>query len=142
MSGGGFDSLTDKHAFAETLADQNCPTEVLHIGDHDPSGVNMFLAFLEDVEAFTRDLGGQATFTRLVVTPDQIRQYSLPTAPPKASDKRAFTGQTCQAEALSPDVLARIVRNAIESRININGLNHVKQRENQMQRQLLKQLGA
>src|SRR5262245_65644102 len=71
---------------------------VLHIGDHDPSGVSMFLAFLEDVEAFTRELGGQATFTRLAVTPQQMVEYRLPTAPPKVPDNRAFSGETCQAE--------------------------------------------
>jgi hypothetical protein len=38
MSGGGFDSLTDKHKFAAELADHDRPTEVLHIGDHDASG--------------------------------------------------------------------------------------------------------
>ena len=57
----------------------------------------MFLAFLEDVEAFTRELGGQAIFTR------QIRKYRLPTAPPTATDRRAFAGETCQAEALPPN---------------------------------------
>jgi len=61
MSGGGFDSTTDRHNFAAALAGHDRPTEVLHIGDHDPSGVSMFLAFLEDVEAFTRELGGSAT---------------------------------------------------------------------------------
>ena len=74
MSGGGFDSLTDKHKFAASLADHDRPTQVLHIGDHDPSGVSMFLAFLEDVEAFARDLGGDVTFTRLAVTPSQIER--------------------------------------------------------------------
>jgi hypothetical protein len=142
MSGGGFDSLTDKHNFAAALAAHDRPTEVLHIGDHDPSGVSMFLAFLEDVEAFTRDLGGNAVFTRLVVTPAQIAQYDLPTAPPKDTDRRAFNGQTCQAEALSPDVLAQIVRDAIEARIDLNILERVKKREKQMQRQLLRQLGT
>src|SRR5262245_10385890 len=56
MSGGGFDSTTDKHNFAADLAGQDRPTWVHSIGDHDASGVSMFLAFLEDVEAFTRDL--------------------------------------------------------------------------------------
>src|SRR5262245_45052967 len=104
MSGGGFDSTTDRHNFAAALAGHDRPTEVLHIGDHDPSGVSMFLAFLEDVEAFTRELGGSAIFTRLAVTPQQIGEYRLPTAPPKATDRRPFAGETCQAEALPPDV--------------------------------------
>src|SRR5262249_14548778 len=90
MSSGGFESLTEKHQFAAELARHDRPTEVLHIGDHDPSGVSMFTAYLEDVEAFTRDLGGEATFTRLAVTPDQIAAYDLPTAPPKPTDRRAF----------------------------------------------------
>jgi hypothetical protein len=75
MSGGGFDSTTDRHNFAAALAGHDRPTEVLHIGDHDPSGVSMFLAFLEDVEAFTRELGGSAIFTRLgVPTTDSTAQ--------------------------------------------------------------------
>ena len=64
-SGGGFDSLTDKQKFAAALAEHDRPTEVLDIGDHDASGVHKHLAILEDVEAFTRDLGGSVTFTRL-----------------------------------------------------------------------------
>jgi hypothetical protein len=142
MSGGGFDSLTDKYSFAAELASHERPTEVLHIGDHDPSGVNMFLAFLEDVEAFTRDLGGCATFTRLAVTPQQVRQYGLPTAPPKSTDNRAFRGQTCQAEALAPDVLAQILADAIESRIDLDVLERIKQREKRVQRELRKRLAA
>jgi hypothetical protein len=140
MSGGGFDSLTDKHKFAAALTEQDRPTEVLHIGDHDPSGVSMFLAFLEDVEAFTRDLGGNATFTRLAVTPEQIARYELPTAPAKDTDKRAFHGETCQAEALAPDVLARIVRIAIEQRIDRRAYENVLRRERKARRDLLRQL--
>jgi hypothetical protein len=140
MSGGGFDSLTDKHKFAAALASHDRPTEVLHIGDHDPSGVSMFLAFLEDVEAFARELGGDAKFTRLAVTPEQIERYALPTAPAKDTDKRAFDGETCQAEALAPDVLANILRTAIEQRINRRVLERVLRQERAARRKLLLQL--
>jgi hypothetical protein len=142
MSGGGFDSLTDKYKFAAALASQRRPTEVLHIGDHDPSGVSMFLSFLEDVESFTRELGGQATFTRLAVTPAQIAEFNLPTAPPKPTDNRAFAGQTCQAEALAPDVLANIVRDAIEACIDRRVLERVERRERRIRRALLRKLNG
>jgi hypothetical protein len=89
MSGGGFESTTKRHEFAAALAAHDRTTEVLDIGDHDASGGHRFLAYWEDVEAFARELGGEATFTRLAVTPDQIRQYDLPTAPPKSTDRRA-----------------------------------------------------
>jgi hypothetical protein len=138
MSGGGFDSTTDRYKFAVALSKHARPTEVLQVVDHDPSGLNMFLAFLEDVEAFCRRLGGDATFTRLAVTPEQIRQYRLPTAPPKPSDRRAFSGMTCQAEALPPDTLADILRQAIESRIDQRVLDSVLRREQRIRRDLSK----
>jgi hypothetical protein len=100
----------------------------------------MFLAFLEDVQAFTRDLGGNATFTRLAVTPAQIKRYGLPTAPPKDTDNRAFSGETCQAEALAPDVLASILRRAIEQRIDRRVYESVLHREQKMRRELLREL--
>ena len=90
----------------------------------------MFLAFLEDVEAFTRELGGQAIFTR------QIRKYRLPTAPPKATDRRAFAGETCQAEALPPDTLANILRTAIEERVDQRVLDRVLHPERRIRREL------
>ena len=142
MSGGGFDSLTDKYRFAAALAKEGRPVVVLHIGDHDPSGVSMFLAFLEDVEAFTRDLGGSAIFTRLAVTPDQINAYDLPTAPPKAGDNRAFNGQTCQAEALAPDVLANILLHAIEERLDRRAYDKVFRREQKIRRELSQHLAG
>jgi hypothetical protein len=140
MSGGGFDSVTDKHWFAEELVGHAVPTEVLHIGDHDPSGVSMFLAFLEDVEAFTRSLGGEATFTRLAVTPTQIEALNLPTAPPKETDRRAFSGETCQAEAIAPDILAAILRVAIEQRIDRDIRQHVLRREKRERQKLINRL--
>jgi hypothetical protein len=142
MSGGGFDSLTDKHKFAAALTGHCRPTVVLHIGDHDPSGVSMFLAFLEDVEAFTRELGGNATFTRLAVTPEQFRRFRLKTAPPKGGDDRVFSSQTCQAEALPPDVLANILRTAIEDRVDRQVLNRVLLQEQRIRRGLIKRFAS
>src|SRR6516165_803140 len=142
MSSSGFESTTDKYRFAEELAGHDRPTEVLHIGDHDPSGAHMFLAFLEDVEAFARDLGGEAAFTRLAMTPEQIDRLRLPTAPPKESDNRAFYGATCQAEAIAPDDLATILREAIEARIDQRALSRVRRQEAKARRELIEQLGG
>ena len=76
----------------------------------------------------------------LAVTPAQITQYGLETAPPKATDKRAFRGRTCQAEALAPDVLAGILRHAIEQRIDHRVLDRVLKRERRVRRDLLNRL--
>jgi hypothetical protein len=85
MSGGGFDSLTDKHKFAAALAEHGRPTVVLHIGDHDPSGVSMFLSFLEDVKAFTREpvcsAGLQITRMRCATPSHRCRKRSTTGVP-------------------------------------------------------------
>ena len=140
ISGGGFDSVTAKYNLAKDLAAYDSPVEVLHIGDHDPSGAHIFLALKEDIKAFVDTLGGEVEFHRLAVTPTQMKRLKLPTAPAKKSDKRAFHGKTCQAEAIAPDDLARIVRDAIESRIDKRTRDRVLRREKRERSALIKKL--
>jgi hypothetical protein len=116
-SAGGFNGLTDKHETAERLANQDRPSIVLHAGDYDPSGLSIIDALAEDVTALAQgiDRFADIEFRRIVVTPEQIERYSLPSAPQKATDNRGeYMDSTVQAEALPPDVLASEIRNAIE----------------------------
>ena len=137
FTSGGFDSVTAKHTLAQELA--KCgESEILHIGDHDPSGWHLFTSLAEDVSEFVAALGGPTpTFTRLAVTPEQVAELDLPTAPPKATDKRAFDGQTVQAESIPPDVLAAIVRNAIVLRQDVKARESVLQREREERQALM-----
>ena len=41
-SAGGFDSTTIKQAVAQRVLTRDRPTLVLHVGDHDPSGLSIF----------------------------------------------------------------------------------------------------
>lgn len=122
LTSGGFDSLTAKYRLAEEVAKWmrgGVEVEVLHIGDHDPSGVHLFTSLAEDVRAMAASLAqGRPLpiFTRLAVTEDQVVTLNLPTAPPKATDRRAFVGETVQAEAIDPATLAEIVKAAITAR--------------------------
>jgi hypothetical protein len=112
LSSSGFDSLTMKHELAQDIIDDGRPTVVLHIGDLDPSGVCIFDSVQADVEAF---VGNEQAllFKRIALTPEQVNLYNLPTKPPKPTDKRGEgISETCQAEALTPDTLAGIVRQA------------------------------
>jgi len=119
LSSGGFDSITSKHAMAEDFARYDS-VEVLHLGDYDPSGVHMFTSLAEDIRAFADDLGGDVAFTRLAVTPQQIEELRLPTAPVKKTDRRSFDSNlTVQCEAIEPDTLSDILRSAIKTRMNL-----------------------
>ena len=142
LSSGGFDSLTAKHDLAHELAGAG-RAEVLHIGDHDPSGVHIFLALAEDVSAMVRGLGGnEPAFTRLAVTLAQAEALGLLTAPPKPTDRRAFAGETVQAEAIPPDVLATLVGDAIAGRQDWETRADVLGREASARADLLNRLGV
>lgn len=135
LSSGGFDSLTSKHMIGKKLAEENAL--VLHIGDHDPSGVHMYKSLDEDISAFCEYFGGDVEFIRLAVTPKHVEKYNLPTAPSKETDKRSFSGLTTQAEALDPRTLATIVRTAIEENMDLDILESVKQEETDIRRRLM-----
>jgi hypothetical protein len=142
LSSGGFDSLTVKHNFGRELAGEDRPVTVLHVGDLDPSGVHMALNIKEDVMAFAEEYGGQVEFYRLAVTPDQVDELGLETAPPKATDRRAFEGETCQAEDIAPDDLARIVEQGIRDHTDLEVLEELKAEEEEDRETLREWLGG
>ena len=47
-SGAGFDGLKGKRAFADRALERDVPTIVLHVGDRDKHGENIFRAAAED----------------------------------------------------------------------------------------------
>lgn len=125
FSNGGFNSITSKKDVADHICEEGKPAVILHLGDHDPSGVKVAKALREDVAAFVkadRPHGlVDVTFERVAVTPEQIERLALPTAPPKLknnSHAKGWVGETCQIAALRPDDLARELRAAIHRHID------------------------
>jgi hypothetical protein len=89
-SSGGFDSTTAKYKLATDLSNWSS-VEVLHIGDHDPSGVHVFNSASEDITQLAHDIARkdeadepEIEFTRLAVTQKQMNELNLPTAPAKS----------------------------------------------------------
>ena len=151
----GFDSLTAKHDLAESVSSaftyEGKPTMILHLGDYDPSGENIFDVIAEDVGGFVslniphKAPGEVATFERVALTPNLIHEYDLPTSPPKGSDSRskAWGGRgTCQLEALRPDVLAGLLTDAIEAHLDLDILAADREAEPEDRRRLARQLPA
>jgi hypothetical protein len=117
ISGGGFDSVSDKWLFAQLVRQAGGLVEVLHVGDLDTYGESIFEVLAEDVQAF--DDYRNVTFTRIAVTEAQVDEYDLPTAVEEL---------VVQAEALPPDVLADIVETAIRERLDLDLLREVAER--------------
>lgn len=124
-STGGFSSVTVTKEIADRALDAGRPTLFLHVGDFDPSGQSIYESMAADAQAFvfqerTSALTADLRPSRVALTEAQVEEYDLPTAPPKSSDSRSvnWLTETCQAEAMPPDLLADVVRRAIEDQVD------------------------
>jgi hypothetical protein len=116
----GFASLSSLYSAANTFKQavgNGKRVYIYYFGDHDPSGLAIDRAA---VASFRDDFGVEVQFARAAVTPEQIRQYKLPTRPVKRNDKRAggWRGGCVEVDTMPPTVLKGIVRDCITSHIN------------------------
>ncbi len=113
----GYSSITFLHTAAEVIAAGGKPAYVYHLGDWDPSGQDA----ADHIERKLREYasGSEIHFEKLAVTARQITEWHLPTRPTKASDSRSkrWTGDSVELDAIPPDHLRRLVRDAIERHI-------------------------
>jgi hypothetical protein len=94
---------------------------VFHLGDHDPSGVDMTRDNASRLRMFA---GGRVEFRRLALNMDQIEQYDPPPNPAKITDSRAegyiaeHGESSWELDALEPRVLVALVRDNVEALID------------------------
>jgi len=88
---------------------------IFHLGDHDPSGIDMTRDITDRMELF---MGG-VDVQRLALNMDQVQQYDPPPNPAKITDSRAvkyidlYGNESWELDALDPTTLSNLVRNAI-----------------------------
>lgn len=125
-SASGFLGLSAVRQIADRALRSNRATLLLHVGDHDPSGVSIFDRIEREGRAFVRADRTVQTLDfraeRIALTVEQIETHRLPTAPAKHTDSRAasWQGGTCQCEALPPNLLAAIIETAIVKHLDMN----------------------
>lgn len=87
---------------------------ILHLGDHDPSGIDMSRDLAERLELFS-DMHGTVEFHRIALNMPQIEQQKPPPNPAKVTDSRfesyaaKFGDESWELDALSPNYLAKLV---------------------------------
>ena len=106
---------------------------IFHLGDHDPSGIDMTRDNRERLEMF---MGG-VDIERLALNMDQIEQYNPPPNPAKESDSRfanyieLYGDESWELDALEPQVLVGLIENAILSIRDESAYQEVVDRENE-----------
>lgn len=88
---------------------------VLHLGDHDPSGIDMSRDIENRTRLFMDDLGDRLIFERIALNMKQIKQYKPPVNPAKNTDSRYKKyveehGNNCwELDALEPKILDDLI---------------------------------
>lgn len=98
---------------------------ILHLGDHDPSGIDMTRDIRDRLELFVTHHGGAAPeVRRLALNMDQVERYNPPPNPAKITDSRAwgyiqeYGDESWELDALEPSVMVNLVRDAVREGID------------------------
>jgi len=119
----GYMSQSEMHGaalrFIEYLKVGQAPL-VIHLGDHDPSGMDMTRDIAARLEMFiSHHLGRTIEVRRIALNMNQIEEYSPPPNPAKITDSRAaayiarFGNSSWELDALEPKVLDSLIENTI-----------------------------
>lgn len=116
----------------------NCqqPTTVLHLGDHDPSGIDMTRDNQDRLSMYLDDPNAEHTHVyRIALNMDQIEEYKPPPNFAKESDsrfrqyKRLYGKDSWELDALEPTVLVALIRRHVDA---LRDINAWVQREKQL----------
>jgi hypothetical protein len=94
---------------------------ILHLGDHDPSGIDMTRDIEARLSLFAEE---DIEVRRLALNMPQIRSLNPPPNPAKITDSRAqryiskYGTSSWELDAISPDQLVRIIQDEIAAELN------------------------
>lgn len=113
---------------------------VIHLGDHDPSGIDMTRDVQDRLELF----GAHTEVKRIALNRDQIDLYNPPPNPAKLTDSRAggylaaYGGSSWELDALDPATLNDLITTTIDSYLDRDRYEEVSAREAEGRAQLAK----
>jgi len=100
------------------LQDEQIPV-IIHLGDHDPSGIDMTRDIIDRMEVFQVNMG-RWECNRIALNIDQIQEYNPPPNPAKTTDSRyqgyitEFGEDSWELDALEPRVMRDLIRKTVE----------------------------
>lgn len=115
---------------------------ILHLGDHDPSGIDMSRDIQERLEIFLQGIPFE--FQRYALNMDQVRKYKPPPNFAKTTDARfvdyrsKFGTDSWELDALEPKVITRLIQSRIRGVVDEDAWAASKAIEDEDKKVLLK----
>lgn len=105
---------------------------ILHLGDHDPSGIDMTRDIQDRLTMFA---GEDIEVRRLALNMPQIRELNPPPNPAKITDSRAagyiqkFGVKSWELDAIAPDRLVELIQDEIRRELDFTDFNALRDEE-------------
>uniref|UniRef100_A0A6M3J0V0 Uncharacterized protein n=1 Tax=viral metagenome TaxID=1070528 RepID=A0A6M3J0V0_9ZZZZ len=119
----GYVSQSEMWSASQRILDQydnGRNTIIVHLGDHDPSGIDMTRDVLDRLNLFVKqEIYDGIIVKRIALNMDQILQYNPPSNPAKLSDSRSkdyiskHGNESWELDALEPRVLRDLIENTV-----------------------------
>jgi len=126
---------------------QRKQVHVFHLGDHDPSGLDMTRDNTERINMFAGLASWNIQVHRLALNMDQIEEYEPPPNPAKETDARfgayqaAHGDESWELDALDPTVIDELVSSHIEAYCDVDDFN-AKMKQEEIGREYLGRIAA
>lgn len=117
---------------------------IIHLGDHDPSGIEMTKDIERRLSLFT---GEEIELERIALTYEQVEMYRPPRNPAKQTDprfkdyQRQYGSDSWELDALDPVVIDRLITEKVSEYIDFDRFDQAQIRE-QEQADMLKQVST
>lgn len=104
---------------------------LLHLGDHDPSGLDM----TRDIQERLYMFGTDTHVDRIALNMDQIEELNPPPNPAKITDSRfikyldEYGSKSWELDALEPQYISNLIEKKVKSIINISKWEEMKNKE-------------
>lgn len=130
----GYSSLSEMWAAAQRVRARvkaGKHAVILHLGDHDPSGLDM----TRDIEAKLDLFKAPAQVERIALNMAQVRQYSLPPNPAKVTDSRytkyqeQYGDSSWELDAVDPQTLTNLIDAAVRRYMRQSLFNAAEEKE-------------
>jgi len=116
----GYVSQSEQWRAGRRIRRDGRKTIMIHLGDHDPSGMDMTRDNDDRLRMFA-NYNGRVEVRRIALNMDQVNEYDPPPNPAKFSDSRfqqyvaEYGDESWELDALEPAVLTQLIRDEIDS---------------------------
>ena len=125
--------------FQSAIADGKHPI-MIHLADHDPSGLNMTDDNTDRLRLFAEDQGVEVR--RIALNMDQVEHYAPPPNPAKETDSRAkayvaqYGPHSWELDALEPKVIDQLITDTVNEYRDMDTWNKVLAEQTEARRSL------